>query len=177
MYKRQVQIKQQSKAKTVVSWGDSTREMHIEHAPLRISFLRDGIVQMILNERALLHMEHFRAKPEDGLPKTDEQRAAHLQSRVHDLKQRHPTASASTIDMWSKFETPDEGEWEESWGGVADSKPKGPEGVALDISFPGYDTLYGLPEHASPLSLRSTRAPPKGCLLYTSDALPTIYSV
>lgn len=157
-----VQIKQQSKAKTVVSWGDSTHEMHIEHAPLRISFVRDGIVQMILNERALLHMEHFRAKPEDGLPKTDEQRAAHLQSRVHDLKQRHPTASASTIDMWSKFETPDEGEWEESWGGVADSKPKGPEGVALDISFPGYDTLYGLPEHASPLSLRSTRAPPKG---------------
>ena len=34
--------------------------------------------------------------------------------------------------------------------------------MALDISFPGYDTLYGLPEHASPLSLRSTRAPPKG---------------
>lgn len=162
----EIRVTHPNEAKTVVSWGahesGNMHEMHIDHAPLRISFLRDGVVQMMLNERALLHMEHFRPKPEGGVPSTDEQRAAFIEERVRVLKARHPTASPALIDMWSKFETPDEGEWEESWGGVHDSKPKGPEGVALDISFPGYDTLMGLPEHASPLSLRSTRAPPHG---------------
>lgn len=146
---------------TVVTWGDSTHAMHMEHSPLRIAFVRDGVTQMILNERALLHMEHFRSKPAT-VPEGDEQLAAHKKARVDELRARHPQVSASVIDMWAAFELPDKGEWEESWNGIKDSKPKGPEGVSLDISFPGYDTLYGLPEHASPLSLRSTRAPPAG---------------
>ena len=47
--------------------------------------------------------------------------------------------------------------WEESFGGNTDSKPKGPESVALDISFPGYQHVFGIPEHTGPLSLRETR--------------------
>lgn len=47
--------------------------------------------------------------------------------------------------------------WEESFGGNTDSKPKGPESVSLDISFPGYQHVFGIPEHTGPLSLRETR--------------------
>lgn len=47
--------------------------------------------------------------------------------------------------------------WEESFGGNTDSKPKGPESVAVDISFPGYNHVFGIPEHTGPLSLRETR--------------------
>ena len=47
--------------------------------------------------------------------------------------------------------------WEESFGGNTDTKPKGPESVALDISFPGYEHVFGIPEHTGPLSLRETR--------------------
>ena len=76
------------------------------------------------------------------------------------LRRRSP--ATKLVDQWAGLEREDGGAWEESWNGIPDNKPKGPEGVALDVSFPGYGTLYGLPEHASPLSLRSTRAPPRG---------------
>nr|GFD59867.1 probable glucan 1,3-alpha-glucosidase [Tanacetum cinerariifolium] len=52
----------------------------------------------------------------------------------------------------------DEGTWwDESFGGNTDTKPRGPEAVALDISFPGYEHVYGLAEHTSPLNLKETR--------------------
>ena len=47
--------------------------------------------------------------------------------------------------------------WEETFGGDTDSKPRGPESVGLDISFPGYSHVFGIPEHADSLSLRETR--------------------
>lgn len=37
-----------------------------------------------------------------------------------------------------------------------DSLPFGPESVAVDIDFPGYSEVYGIPEHADSLALRST---------------------
>ncbi|CAI7575718.1 unnamed protein product [Penicillium discolor] len=52
----------------------------------------------------------------------------------------------------------DEGTWwEETFGGNTDSKPRGPESVALDITFPGYNHVFGIPEHADSLSLKETR--------------------
>lgn len=154
--------------KTTVQWGTAQNEMILEHEPLRVQFVRDGIVQMILNDRSLLHMEHFRPKPE-VFPSPEEPEDAKsslvFQKRAADLATRHgrrSKPSRETIEHWAGFEKEDHGEWEESWSGTKDSKPKGPEGLGLDVSFPGYGTLFGLPEHASPLSLRSTRAPPAG---------------
>ena len=47
--------------------------------------------------------------------------------------------------------------WDESFGGNTDSKPRGPESVGLDITFPGYSHVFGIPEHADSLSLKETR--------------------
>lgn len=47
--------------------------------------------------------------------------------------------------------------WEETFGGNTDSKPRGPESVGLDISFPGYSHVFGIPEHADSMSLKETR--------------------
>lgn len=47
--------------------------------------------------------------------------------------------------------------WEESFGGNTDSKPRGPESVGLDISFLGYEHVFGIPEHADSMSLKETR--------------------
>lgn len=136
---------------TEVSWGSPVHKARIEHDPLRIVFQRDGVDQVVLNGRSLLHMEHFRAK--SNVSADDRARA---------IAAANPQASAAIHQQWAAFEAPDDGAWEETWNGVRDSKPKGPEGVSLDVSFPGYGTLFGLPEHASPLSLRSTRAAPAG---------------
>lgn len=48
------------------------------------------------------------------------------------------------------------GWWEETWMGHTDSKPKGPEAMSLDLVFPGFQNVYGIPERATSLSLRPT---------------------
>ena len=56
-----------------------------------------------------------------------------------------------------------EGWWEETFKGHVDSKPRGPEGISFDLSFPGSQHVYGLPEHATSMALKPTvnlRAPP-----------------
>ncbi|KAF7524829.1 hypothetical protein PCG10_005412 [Penicillium crustosum] len=47
--------------------------------------------------------------------------------------------------------------WEESFDGHTDSKPRGPESVGMDVSFPGYNHVFGIPEHADALLLKETR--------------------
>ncbi|KAJ5365870.1 hypothetical protein N7517_008756 [Penicillium concentricum] len=63
--------------------------------------------------------------------------------------------------------------WEETFGGNTDSKPRGPESIALDITFPGYSHVFGIPEHADSLSLKETRGGPGNhenpYRLYNSD--------
>ena len=70
------------------------------------------------------------------------------------------------LEHWRKKTNPADGDdnqedestwWEETFGGNTDSKPRGPESVGLDISFPGYSHVFGIPEHADSLSLRETR--------------------
>ena len=52
------------------------------------------------------------------------------------------------------------GMWEETFKSHTDSKPKGPEAISLDLGFPGAQHVYGLPQHASTLSLVSTTGIP-----------------
>jgi mannosyl-oligosaccharide alpha-1,3-glucosidase len=46
--------------------------------------------------------------------------------------------------------------WEESFNGVVDLKPNGPEAIAMDFNFPESDVLFGIPEHADSFALRVT---------------------
>ncbi|CAL8467821.1 g7359 [Coccomyxa elongata] len=55
-----------------------------------------------------------------------------------------------------KQEGDPEGWWEETFKGHTDSKPRGPEGISFDLAFPGMQHVYGLPEHATTLSLKPT---------------------
>uniref|UniRef100_A0A8C3QLK3 Glucosidase II alpha subunit n=1 Tax=Cyanoderma ruficeps TaxID=181631 RepID=A0A8C3QLK3_9PASS len=48
------------------------------------------------------------------------------------------------------------GAWEETFKTHTDSKPYGPTSVGLDFSLPGFEHVYGIPEHAENLRLRST---------------------
>lgn len=46
--------------------------------------------------------------------------------------------------------------WEETFEGVTDSKPNGPEAVALDFTFKSSEVLFGIPEHHDTFALRRT---------------------
>jgi alpha 1,3-glucosidase len=120
------------KSSTTVRYGpDNKYEAVVRHAPFGIEFLRDGTTEIKLNDRGMMNMEHWRAKIEQERKEGEEEVAQ----------------TSEDESTW----------WEESFGGATDSKPRGPESIGLDISFPGYEHVYGLPEHASPLSLKETR--------------------
>ncbi|NXJ87099.1 GANAB glucosidase, partial [Trogon melanurus] len=48
------------------------------------------------------------------------------------------------------------GSWEETFKTHTDTKPNGPTSVGLDFSLPGFEHVYGIPEHADNLRLRTT---------------------
>ena len=50
----------------------------------------------------------------------------------------------------------EQGTWEESFSGNTDSKPRGPQAVAMDFTFVGSKSVYGVPEHADKFSLQDT---------------------
>lgn len=119
-----------------IAYGqDSKLEAAMNFSPFEVDFRRDGNSHINLNDRGLLNFEHWRAKREKEEPKEGEE---------------------------AKPESSDNGEdestwWEETFGGNTDSKPRGPESIALDISFLGYEHVYGIPEHTGPMSLKQTR--------------------
>ena len=130
---------------TTITYGpDNTYKAVIKHSPFAIDFWRDDELHVIFNGKGLLNMEHWR-------PKIDKpaQVEKETQAGEEPLPDSEPTDVPDGEDesTW----------WDESFGGNTDSKPKGPESVGLDITFPGYEHVYGIPQHTGPLSLKQTR--------------------
>lgn len=128
------------------------QEIIIHHWPFKIEFLRDNTVEMVLNERNFLNVEHWRPKSVK--------------------KEQQQDKEGETGDEQMAKEEDDEdnedGMWEESFNGKTDSKPRGchpmivltigPESIGLDVTFVNYEHVYGIPEHASSFALKSTSA-------------------
>ena len=102
--------------RTIISYG-STLSLKVEHSPMKITQFRDGQPQIILNERSLLHMEHFRTK--------DVEAQDAIQSDSEQMVMKGDEMDRS----W--FETSDADMFEESWKRWKDSKPKGEHGTEL----------------------------------------------
>ena len=126
---------------TFVKYGPGeSYQARIYHNPFRVEFVRDGQVHVKFNGKGWMNVEHWRPKIE----KKAEEPKEGEEAKPSESATPEPSVDEST---W----------WEESFGGNTDSKPRGPESLALDISFPGYEHVYGIPEHAGPLSLKETR--------------------
>jgi alpha 1,3-glucosidase len=126
---------------TIVVYGKGSKHQAIiRHVPFSIEFQRDGETQVKFNERGFLNLEHWRAKVE---PKPKEE------PKEGEEQKEEPKVEEKGEDesTW----------WDESFGGNTDTKPRGPEAISLDISFPGYAHVFGIPEHATRLSLKTTR--------------------
>ncbi|EME82171.1 glycoside hydrolase family 31 protein [Pseudocercospora fijiensis CIRAD86] len=138
--------KDAEKGTTIVKYGPTSKfEAVIKHSPLSIDFKRDGETHIKLNDRGLLNVEHWRKKVEKKEPEKEGE----------DAEKKGDEAVVAESD---KEAADDESTWwEESFGGNTDTKPKGPEAVALDVSFPGYEYVYGISEHTGPLALKETR--------------------
>ncbi|RXW18704.1 hypothetical protein EST38_g7152 [Candolleomyces aberdarensis] len=118
-------------------------EVVISYQPLQVTLYRNGKEQVVVNGQGLLHMEHFRKKPEPPAPKTEGSEEQTV------IEPPNPRA-------WFEGDKEDD-LWEETFGTWTDSKPKGPESLSVDINFPNHGFVYGIPQHATRLALPSTK--------------------
>ncbi len=93
----------------------------VAYDPLRVTLLRKGREQVVLNGQGLLHMEHFRTK--ESLPE--------VQADEADEEAQVPI-KAENLRAWFEGEEED-AFWDEKFNSWTDSKPKG-EFIIIQIS-------------------------------------------
>ena len=152
--------KDSEKGTTKVVYGPESKFAAIvRHSPFGVEFKRDGETQIKFNDRGLMNVEHWRKKvekPDPPAPEAVEDGYVNpLAEPVETPKTGDETIVAQTDNEMAEDEST---WWDESFGGNTDSKPRGPEAIALDINFPGYEHVYGIAEHAGPLALKETRS-------------------
>jgi len=100
-------------------------EVVVAYQPLRLSLLRSGKEQIVLNGQGLLHMEHFRKKVEQNSTEENPPVEGEAEAGQAPLKVENPRA-------WFEGDTEDD-YWEETFSSWTDSKPKGR--IVLICSF------------------------------------------
>nr|CAD7567836.1 unnamed protein product [Timema californicum] len=130
-----LEVLERSAEHVTLKAGDN--KVKIYGAPFRLDFYSGDHLVISSNARGLMRFEHIRQKPEKKEEVEGEQLAE--EAPVDD-----DTAS-------------DPGAWEENFKSFQDSKPNGPEAVALDFSFVGAQNAFGIPEHADSFALKSTK--------------------
>ncbi|KAM0269423.1 hypothetical protein ACHAQH_009751 [Verticillium albo-atrum] len=147
---KEAKITHQDKTHITIAYGPSHKfEAVIKLSPFGIEFKRDGASQIKFNDGGLLNMEHWRPKIEKPVEAKVEKAAEGEQKPIEgeEAVTPEPEVKGDDESTW----------WEETFGGNTDSKPRGPESVALDISFVGYEHVFGIPEHAGPMALKQTQ--------------------
>ncbi|XP_041930989.1 neutral alpha-glucosidase AB isoform X2 [Alosa sapidissima] len=134
----------------VLSLGVQRQQRLIVSArPFRLDIVEGPEVLMSLNSRGLLAFEHLRmrkdtqANPEGGEAKEEAD------------GEEQQVEAKETAEEGVKEEEMD-GMWEETFKSHTDGKPNGPTSISLDFSLPGVEHVYGIPEHADTLKLKTT---------------------
>ncbi|XP_074861552.1 neutral alpha-glucosidase AB isoform X2 [Carettochelys insculpta] len=162
--------------------GDSGHKLILTGKPFRMDLLQGRDLVLSVNPRGLLHFEHLRLRkdsfsdkvsssvgslwdkikslfhreepkelaPEDGAAGEETEAAVAGEPESSDKSTKSEEASDQAEE--------EAGSWEETFKTHTDSKPNGPTSVGLDFSLPGVEHVYGIPEHADNLRLRTTEA-------------------
>ncbi|KAG8982456.1 hypothetical protein FRB93_008113 [Tulasnella sp. JGI-2019a] len=131
-------------------------EIVVMYDPFKVVLRRGGKDEVVLNGDGLLHMEHFREKPVEVKVESEAAPSEVVEGAEEQIAIQPPKPIKTSA--WFEGEE-DDGYWEEVWKSWTDSKPKGPESLSLDITFPGHSHVYGIPQHAAPLALPATTGP------------------
>uniref|UniRef100_A0A7N6BM35 Neutral alpha-glucosidase AB n=1 Tax=Anabas testudineus TaxID=64144 RepID=A0A7N6BM35_ANATE len=137
----------------VLSLGAESQRVIVSARPFRLDIMEGSDVVMSLNSRGLLTFEHLRMRKDT----------------YYTLKCTFFFSSSVVFQMFlllfslfacqtakEEEEKVEDGMWEETFKSHSDSKPNGPSAVSLDFSLPGVEHVYGIPEHADNLRLKTT---------------------
>ncbi|XP_063995698.1 neutral alpha-glucosidase AB isoform X1 [Diachasmimorpha longicaudata] len=123
-----------------VTSGPNKAVLHF--SPFRVDLYSGDQLVVSANARGLMRFEHLRTKAVKQSEDNTDNNAGNPEETA-----QYPGDGAED----------DPGAWEENFKSHQDSKPYGPEAVAMDFSFPGAEHAYGIPQHADSLALRSTK--------------------
>jgi len=123
--------------------------------PLRVDVLDGDEPVMSLNSKNKLNIEHLRKKPEFPSQSEDNKEVV-IEGQEESPAEK--TEEEKKIDEAKAKLVHEEaaGMWEEKFKSHNDRKPRGPESIGLDTSFIDFAHVYGIPEHADSLALKST---------------------
>ncbi|XP_064593080.1 neutral alpha-glucosidase AB isoform X1 [Zonotrichia leucophrys gambelii] len=151
--------------------GPGGLRLLVTERPFRLDLLRHRELLCSVNARGLLVFEHQRRRRDSLADKVSS-----VWDRIKSLFRRDPPKDPPSEEGaaqegpedgtgGTQSEKPAEppaepeeepGAWEETFKTHTDSKPYGPTSVGLDFSLPGFEHVYGIPEHADNLRLRPT---------------------
>ncbi|KAM4586157.1 neutral alpha-glucosidase AB isoform 4-T4 [Fundulus diaphanus] len=128
----------------VLSLGPESQRVIVSARPFRLDIVEGRDVLMSLNSRGLLGFEHLRMRKDTSQadPEAENKEGADPANQDENTKEEE--------------EKVEDGMWEETFKSHTDSKPNGPSAVSLDFSLPGVEHVYGIPEHADTLKLKTT---------------------
>ncbi|XP_063002384.1 neutral alpha-glucosidase AB isoform X1 [Elgaria multicarinata webbii] len=166
-----------------LSLGDRGHKLILTAKPFRMDLLEGRDLVLSVNSRGLLVFEHLRQR-KDSFSEKVSSTVVSIWDRIKNLFSREPPKEAlpegegaaeapdaalseeqESTEKSEQFEEApkaageaeeDPGAWEETFKTHTDSKPNGPTSVGLDFSLPGVENVYGIPEHADNLRLRTT---------------------
>jgi alpha 1,3-glucosidase len=126
----QATVEVKDRTDTGLTLHNGPNKVVVTASPLRLDFYSNGALTLTANARNLMRFEHTRAKAQDG--------------------------GAGEAEQAENAADDDPNMWEESFSGNTDSKPHGPQAIAMDFTFHDTDHVYGIPEHADKFSLQDT---------------------
>ncbi|XP_029917217.1 neutral alpha-glucosidase AB isoform X3 [Myripristis murdjan] len=128
----------------VLSLGAESQRVIVSARPFRLDIMEGREVLMSVNSRGLLAFEHLRMRKDTQADPEAEK------------KEEADPANQAEEAVNEEEEKVEDGMWEETFKSHSDSKPNGPSAVSLDFSLPGVEHVYGIPEHADTLKLKTT---------------------
>jgi len=140
--------------------------INITSDPLKIEILKDGEIVLGFNQYGYLNYEEHRLKEEESSPEEEKKEETNDSEATTETTTEDNTEAANQINEEEKqrqkeinklIEDTKKDMWSETFKGNTDTKPYGPESIGFDITFPGFKNVYGIPQHTSPLSLKTTR--------------------
>ncbi|XP_065520845.1 neutral alpha-glucosidase AB isoform X2 [Lathamus discolor] len=163
-----------------LSLGPAGHRLLVTEKPFRMDLLQGRELLCSVNARGLLFFEHLRQRRDSFSDKLSSSVGSlwdKIKTLFHRDTPREPTAEEGAAaegqeeaavgmeEAGDQSEKPTEttaeaaeepGTWEETFKTHTDTKPNGPTSVGLDFSLPGFEHVYGIPEHAESLRLRTT---------------------
>ncbi|KAM4622087.1 neutral alpha-glucosidase AB isoform 3-T3 [Polymixia lowei] len=145
----------------VLSLGAESQRVIVSARPFRLDIMEGREVLMSLNSRGLLAFEHLRTRKDTFSYKVTSTVASvwdNINQADPETEKKEEADPANQAEEAVKEEEDkvEDGMWEETFKSHTDSKPNGPSSISLDFSLPGVEHVYGIPEHADALKLKTT---------------------